>query len=130
MTDSEDDSAAEVEADMRSLREAVASRPFPALRTIRARMRSLLSDVGHLYSVLYGEAEHDWARRLYESAFDSAVCAAVGQAAGQKGGVDCMRAVYYAAVQFSPLCDGCPENHALAGNVLSTQWDGLWGWQH
>jgi hypothetical protein len=130
MTDSEDDSAAEVEADMRSLREAIASRPFPALRTIRARMRSLLSDVGHLYSVLYGEAEHDWARRLYESAFDSAVCAAVGQAAGQKGGVDCMRAIYYAAVQFSPLCDGCPENHALAGNVLSTQWDGLFGWQH
>jgi hypothetical protein len=130
MTDSEDDSAAEVEADMRSLREAVASRPFPALRTIRARMRSLLSDVGHLYSVHYGEVEHDWARRLYESAFDNAVCAAVGHAAGQKGGVDCMRAVYYAAVQFSPLCDGCPENHALAGNVLSTQWDGLWGWQH
>jgi hypothetical protein len=124
----EDEAATEVEADMRSLREAIASRPFPALRTIRARMRSLLSDADRLY--YYGEAEHAWARRLYESAFDAAMCAAVGQAAGQNGGIDCMRVVYYAAVQFSPLCDGCPENHALAGNVLSTQWDGLWGWQH
>ena len=129
MTDSEDEVAAEIEADMQSLRETIAAHSFPARRTIRARMLALQPDARRL-AELYGEAEHDWAKQLYESVFDAAVCATVGLAAGLKGGIEVMTTVYYAAVEFGPLIDGCREDRALAAHILSREWDGIYGWMH
>ena len=129
MTDSEDEVAAEIEADMQSLREAIAAHPFPTRDTILARMLALQPDTERL-GELYGDAEHDWAEQLYTGAFDAAVCAAVGLAAGRKGGIDCMRAVFYGVVQFSPLNEVCKEDRALAAHILSSKWDGIYGWMH
>jgi len=120
------------------IKKFVKAHPYPSYKEIETLREEVAKEKGSEFPYLdwwveYGEVNHEWCKKMYDSCFDVAVCKEMGEKINERGGRQAMYGNYNMLRWFSP----CGWNARKYNNpviqslprCVSCSWHGIGGWE-
>lgn len=111
---------AAIAAEQQLIRDYIKTHPWPSYKAMCKRLEKRVE----LWAE-YGEPNHMALKLCYENILDKEVCRKAGEFIAKRGGLETMRANYYAFSCFGPFSESSNRAVSYAGNLLEHRWDGI-----
>lgn len=98
----------------------ITAHPWPSNKTMLKRLEKHIE----LWAE-YGEWNHAALRICYENIHDKEACRKAGQAIANRGGLQALRANFYAFSGFGPFAESDNPVVRYMGRLLEHRWDGI-----